>query len=191
MACVTRWILACASDIKEVSEGAGTVEAPRPTAIRNALMVASQHRREHAPLSAAAARALAADQAAGAPRLEYRSGGAHGRAHAGAGASAGAATRGGPVVPQPDELLREIETLIDRPPVKERLPAANLASWRSTDEVKHAAALAQQYADRGYSTEPLITMLGKIAWRDNFTETHAFKHHQATVGTAVSGQRRY
>ena len=87
--------------------------------------------------------------------------------------------------------FRSRTSCFDRPPVKERLPAANLASWRSTDEVKHAAALAQQYADRGYSTEPLITMLGKIAWRDNFTETHAFKHHQATVGTAVSGQRRY
>jgi len=78
-----------------------------------------------------------------------------------------------------DEVLREIETLIDRLPVGERLPAANLASWRSTDEVKHAAALAQHYADRGYSPEALITMLGKIACRDNFTELHAFKHHQA------------
>jgi hypothetical protein len=78
------------------------------------------------------------------------------------------------------ELLDEITTLIDRLPVGERLPAANLASWRSTDEVKQAAALAQQYADRGYSPGPLITMLGKIACRDNFTELHAFKHHQAT-----------
>lgn len=78
------------------------------------------------------------------------------------------------------ELLDEIATLIDRLPVGERLPAANLASWRSTDEVKQAAALAQQYADRGYSPGPLITLLGKIACRDNFTELHAFKHHQAT-----------
>ncbi len=78
------------------------------------------------------------------------------------------------------ELLDEITTLIDRLPVGERLPAANLASWRSTDEVKQAAALAQQYADRGYSPGPMITMLGKIACRDNFTELHAFKHHQAT-----------
>jgi hypothetical protein len=79
-----------------------------------------------------------------------------------------------------EELLDEIETLIDRLPVGERLPAANLATWRSTDEVKQAAALAQQYADRGYAPEALITMLGKIACRDNFTEMHAFKHHQAT-----------
>ncbi len=79
-----------------------------------------------------------------------------------------------------DELLEEIEALIGRLPVGERLPAANLASWRSTDEVKQAAALGQQYADLGYAPEPLITMLGKIACRDNFTEMHAFKHHQAT-----------
>jgi hypothetical protein len=79
-----------------------------------------------------------------------------------------------------NELLDEIATLIGRLPVGERLPAANLATWRSTDEVKEAAALAQQYANSGYAPEPLFTMLGKIACRDNFTEMHAFKHHQAT-----------
>ena len=79
-----------------------------------------------------------------------------------------------------DDLLAEIESLIASLPVGERLPKANLASWRSTDEVKHAAALAQQYANAGYEAEPLFTRLGKIACRDNFTEMHAFKHHQAT-----------
>jgi hypothetical protein len=79
-----------------------------------------------------------------------------------------------------DALLDEIESLIGRLPVGERLPAANLASWRSTDEVKQAAALAQQYADQGCRPEPLIETLAKIACRDNFTEMHAFKHHQAT-----------
>ena len=79
-----------------------------------------------------------------------------------------------------DELLDEIESFIGRLPVGERLPAANLATWRSTDEVKQVAALAQQYADRGYAPEPLIAAIGKIACRDNFTEMHAFKHHQAT-----------
>jgi hypothetical protein len=79
-----------------------------------------------------------------------------------------------------DELIEEIEALIGRLPVGERLPAANLSTWRSTDEVKQAAVLAQRYADCGYSPETLITALGKIACRDNFTEMHAFKHHQAT-----------
>ena len=45
---------------------------------------------------------------------------------------------------------------------------------------KQVAALAQQYADRGYAPEALITAMGKIACRDNFTEMHALKHHQAT-----------
>jgi hypothetical protein len=78
------------------------------------------------------------------------------------------------------ELIEEMESLISSLPVGERLPSAGLASWRSTDEVKHAAALAQQYADNGCAPEPLIDMLAKIACRDNFTEMHAFKHHQAT-----------
>ncbi|MGH7332546.1 MAG: hypothetical protein ACREKS_07310 [Candidatus Rokuibacteriota bacterium] len=77
-------------------------------------------------------------------------------------------------------LLEEIEDCVGRLPVGERLPAANLASWRSGDEVKQIAALAQQYANLGYAPEPLITVLGQIACRDNFTEMHAFKHHQAT-----------
>jgi hypothetical protein len=79
-----------------------------------------------------------------------------------------------------DGLIEEIESFIGRLPVGERLPKANLATWRATGEVKHVAALAQQYAESGYAPEPLVTMLGKIACRDNFTEMHAFKHHQAT-----------
>jgi hypothetical protein len=79
-----------------------------------------------------------------------------------------------------DALLKEIDALIESLPVGERLPKANLASWRSTDEVKQAAALAQQYANQSYAPGPLIELLGKIACRDNFTEMHALKHHQAT-----------
>ncbi len=79
-----------------------------------------------------------------------------------------------------DDLLEAIEDLIASLPVGERLPKANLATWRSTDEVKQAAALGQQYANANYDPGALITLLGKIACRDNFTEMHAFKHHQAT-----------
>src|SRR5262249_47522386 len=60
-----------------------------------------------------------------------------------------------------EALIDEIEGFIGRLPVGERLPAANLASWRSTDEVKQVAALGQQYANLGYAPEALITMLGK------------------------------
>lgn len=77
-------------------------------------------------------------------------------------------------------LLDDLERLILSLPVGERLPKANLATWRSTDEVKQAAALAQQYANAGYDPGALVTLLGKIACRDNFTEMHALKHHQAT-----------
>ena len=80
-----------------------------------------------------------------------------------------------------DALLEEIEALIGEPAGRRSgCRSANLASWRSTDEVKQAAALAQQYANSGYAPESLITLLGKIACRDNFTEMHALKHHQAT-----------
>src|SRR5438876_1141916 len=79
-----------------------------------------------------------------------------------------------------DELLEEIEDLISNLPAGERLPGVNLGTLRCTDEVKQAAAMAQQYANCGYAPEPLITTLGKIACRDNFTEMHAYKHHQAT-----------
>lgn len=79
-----------------------------------------------------------------------------------------------------DELLQDLEELINSLPLGERLPAANLGTWRSGDEVKHAAALAQQYANYDYDPEPLCTLLGQIACRDNFTEMHALKHHQAT-----------
>jgi hypothetical protein len=79
-----------------------------------------------------------------------------------------------------DALLDEMADVIGRLPVGERLPAANVSTWRSTDEVKHVAALAQQYMSCRYSPEALITLLGKIACRDSFSEMHALKHHQAT-----------
>ncbi len=79
-----------------------------------------------------------------------------------------------------DELLQDIEELILSLPVGEKLPAARLSMWTSTDEVKQAAAMAMQYANYDYDVDKLVTTLGRIACRDNFTEMHAFKHHQAT-----------
>ncbi len=79
-----------------------------------------------------------------------------------------------------DELLQDLEELISSLPVGEPLPATRLSLWQSTDEVKQAAAMAQQYANYGYDPEALVTMLGKIVCRDNFSEMHAYKHHQAT-----------
>ncbi len=77
------------------------------------------------------------------------------------------------------QLIGDLEALIDSLPVGERRPMTPIATWVASDEVKHAAALAQQYADNNYDPNALIEMLGKIACRDSFTEMHAFKHHQA------------
>ncbi len=79
-----------------------------------------------------------------------------------------------------EQLIGDMETLIGKLPVGERLPAIPIATWRASDEVKHAAVLAQQYADNDYDPDALIEMLAKIACRDSFTEMHAYKHHQAT-----------
>lgn len=79
-----------------------------------------------------------------------------------------------------DTLLADIEDLIASLPVGERLPSLGLAQWRCSDEVKQAAAMAQQYVECGYDSDALFDRLAKIACRDNFTEMHAFKHHQAT-----------
>ena len=76
-------------------------------------------------------------------------------------------------------LLGDIDALIGSLPVGERLPSLGLAQWRCTDEVKQAAAMAQHYVDQGYDSNALFDLLAKIACRDNFTEMHAFKHHQA------------
>ena len=79
-----------------------------------------------------------------------------------------------------DQLLGEIEGLIDSLPVGEKRPLTPIATWRASDEVKHAAVLAQRYVDEKYDAEALFTKLARIACRDDFTEMHAYKHHQAT-----------
>src|SRR5258705_2185065 len=56
----------------------------------------------------------------------------------------------------------------------------NLGQMRAVPEVKNTVNLAQQYADLGYDPEALISRLASIVVHDNFTEMHAFKHHQAT-----------
>ena len=79
-----------------------------------------------------------------------------------------------------EQLIGDLEALIDSLPIGERRPMTPIATWVASDEVKHAAVLAQQYADCNYDPDLLIEMLGKIACRDSFTEMHAYKHHQAT-----------
>ena len=64
------------------------------------------------------------------------------------------------------------------------------ADWRSTlrvDEVvapqaaRDAMALAQQYVDLEYDVAKLFEQLGALVSRDDFTELHSIKQHQAIV----------
>ncbi len=78
-----------------------------------------------------------------------------------------------------DALLDEIEDVIAGLPV-ERRRLSQMPYWKAEEGVKHAVALAQQYVDLGYEPDALHALVGRLACRDNFTEMHAFKHHQAT-----------
>jgi hypothetical protein len=80
-----------------------------------------------------------------------------------------------------DALLDAIaESIYHQPPI-DWSQVANLGRLRAVPEVKITVNLAQQYANLGYEARAFITRLGEIACHDNFTEMHAFKHHQAVV----------
>lgn len=48
-------------------------------------------------------------------------------------------------------------------------------------EVQPLLALAQQYADADYDVAAYFARLGEVICRDDFSEMHALKHHQAVV----------
>ena len=50
---------------------------------------------------------------------------------------------------------------------------------RAAPEVREVVNPAQQYVNLRYSPGALRKRLGEIACHDNFTEMHAFRHHQA------------
>lgn len=78
-------------------------------------------------------------------------------------------------------LLDALEESIYTQPATDWSKVTNLGQMRAVPEVKDTVSLAQQYADHGYDPEALISRLATIVVHDNFTEMHAFKHHQATV----------
>jgi hypothetical protein len=80
-----------------------------------------------------------------------------------------------------DELLDAITESIYNQPPTDWSTVANLGRLRAVPEVKMTVNLAQQYANLGYDATAFITRLAEIACHDNFTEMHAFKHHQAVV----------
>jgi hypothetical protein len=71
------------------------------------------------------------------------------------------------------------ESIYTQPPT-DWSKVTNLGQMRAVPEVKNTVNLAQQYADLGYESTALISRLAEIVVHDNFTEMHAFKHHQAT-----------
>src|SRR6267142_3971609 len=77
-------------------------------------------------------------------------------------------------------LLDALEESIYTQPPTDWSKVTNLGLMRAVPEVKNTVNLAQQYADLGYDADALIGRLAEIVVHDNFTEMHAFKHHQAT-----------
>jgi hypothetical protein len=80
-----------------------------------------------------------------------------------------------------EDLLDAISESIYHQPPLDWSTVTNLGRLRAAPEVKTTVHLAQQYVDYGYDAQALITRLAEITCHDNFTEMHAFKHHQAIV----------
>lgn len=80
-----------------------------------------------------------------------------------------------------DELLDAITESIYHQPPTDWSTVSNLGQMRAVPEVKIPVHLAQQYVNLGYDENAFITRLAEIVCHDNFTEMHAFKHHQAII----------
>ena len=74
--------------------------------------------------------------------------------------------------------------------MKDCIEGQPLADWRAAlrvDEVvappaaRQAMVLAQQYVNQSFDVEALFTELGALVSRDDFTELHSIKQHQAIV----------
>jgi hypothetical protein len=80
-----------------------------------------------------------------------------------------------------DALLDAIAHSIYNQPPTDWSKVSNLGQMRAVPEVRGTVNLAQQYVQLGYDPEVFIKRLADIVCHDNFTEMHAFKHHQAIV----------
>jgi hypothetical protein len=81
---------------------------------------------------------------------------------------------------QPDLLDAIADSIRNQPPT-DWSTVTNLGKMRAVPEVKVTVNLAQQYVQCGYDPQALMVRLAEIVCHDNFTEMHAFKHHQAIV----------
>jgi hypothetical protein len=80
-----------------------------------------------------------------------------------------------------EELLDAIAHSVYNQPPTDWSKVSNLGLMRAVPEVRATVNLAQQYVNNGYDAQALIARLAEIVCHDNFTEMHAFKHHQAIV----------
>ena len=80
-----------------------------------------------------------------------------------------------------EALLDAIAHCIYTQPPTDWSQVSNLGLMRAVPEVRAAVNLATQYMKSGYDPQALIARLADIVCHDNFTEMHAFKHHQAIV----------
>ena len=79
------------------------------------------------------------------------------------------------------ELLDVIKHAIYNQPPTDWSQVSNLGLMRAVPEVREVVNLAIQYMQSGYDPRAFIAMLAEIVCHDNFTEMHAFKHHQSVV----------
>jgi len=80
-----------------------------------------------------------------------------------------------------EALLDDIAQSISNQPPVDLSVITNRGQMRAVPEVKETVNLATQYVQCGYDPQAFIARLGEIVCHDNFTEMHAFKHHQAIV----------
>ena len=80
-----------------------------------------------------------------------------------------------------EELLDAITYSIYHQPPTDWSTVTNLGMMRAVPEVKETVNLATQYVQCGYDPQAFIARLAEIVCHDNFTEMHAFKHHQSIV----------
>ncbi len=78
-------------------------------------------------------------------------------------------------------LLDAIRHSIYNQPPTDWSTVTNLGVMRAVPEVKETVNLATQYVKCGYDPQAFIARLAEIVCHDNFTEMHAFKHHQSIV----------
>jgi hypothetical protein len=80
-----------------------------------------------------------------------------------------------------EDLLEAITQSIYQQPPTDWATVSNLGLMRAVPEVKITVNLATQYVKAGYDPQVLMARLAQIVCHDNFTEMHAFKHHQAVI----------